>query len=115
MDPSLQNDPDIAELEKAAANQRRKKFLIVVGVVLLIPLYWGMGFSSVRSLLERDGYTDLHVSASSLFDYGFEAKKGPATCKGTVTRLPFSTSTNSFCYSIDPSGRASGSLGTSSQ
>ena len=113
MDPSLQNDPEINELQQAAAKQRRKNFLIAGGVLLLGPLYWAMGFSSVRASLAEDGYTDISVSPSSPFEWKFDAKNGAATCKGAVTRLPFSTSKNSFCYSIDPSGKASGSLGTS--
>ncbi|MDI3282561.1 hypothetical protein [Polyangium sp. 15x6] len=113
MDSSLQNDPDIAALEQAAARQRRKKLLIVGGVILILPLYWGMGFSSVRASLAEEGYTDIEVSPSGPFDWSFEGKKGASTCSGSVTRLPFSSSKSTFCYSIDASGRASGSLGTS--
>ncbi|MDI1450956.1 hypothetical protein [Polyangium sp. 6x1] len=113
MDASLQNDPEIAALQQAAAAKRRKTLLIVVGAILVVPLYWGMGFSSVRASLVEEGYTDLQVKPLGLFEWSFEGKKGASTCSGAVTRLPFSTSKNTFCYSIDASGRASGSLGTS--
>lgn len=114
MDSSLQNDPDITALEQAAAKARKKKLLIAAGVILLVPLYWAKGFLDVRSSLAEDGYTDLSVSPSGLFDWKFEGKKGASTCSGNVTRLPFSTSKSAFCHSIDPSGKASGSFGTSS-
>ncbi|MDC0741675.1 hypothetical protein [Polyangium mundeleinium] len=114
MDSSHQKDPDIAALEQAAAKERRKKLLIAGGVILCVPLYWAMGFSSVRGSLAEEGYTDLHVSPSGLFDWTFEGKKGASTCKGSVTRMPFSSSKNTFCSSVDASGRASGSLDTSS-
>ena len=76
-------------------------------------LYWAYGFVDVRAALEEQGYTEVQVSAASPFEFEFDAKKGDSECKGTFTRLPFSSSSSSFCYSIDPSGRARGSVGSS--
>lgn len=109
MDPTFQDDPDILALKRAAAAKRRNTLLIGAAAILMLPLYWLMGFSSVRASLEAQGYTDVKVSAGGAFEYSFEAKKGASECKGSVTRLPFSTSSNSFCYSIDANGKASGS------
>ena len=112
MDPSLENDPDLVALQRAAAVRRNRNIAIAAAVVLAPVLYWAMGFSAVRGMLEEQGYTDVKVAAASPFEFKFDAKKGASECSGAVTRLPFSTSSSSFCYSVDANGKASGSTGT---
>ena len=107
-----EDDPDIAELKRADAAQRRKRMMYVGAAIALPVLYWAYGFVAVRSALEQDGFTDVKVSASSPFEFKFDAKKGASMCKGTFTRLPFSSSRNSFCYSVGEGG-ATGSSETS--
>jgi hypothetical protein len=115
MDPTLQDDPDILALKRAAAAKRRNTLIIGVAAIAMLPLYWLMGFSNVRASLEQEGYTDVQVSAAGAFEYTFDAKRGGSECKGRVTRLPFSSSKSSFCYSVDASGKASGSTESSGE
>ena len=68
------------------------------GLVAACGLYVLTGVSSVRSSLEQEGYTDVNVKMNGPLDYGFTAKKGGATCGGTVTRMPFSTSRQEMCF-----------------
>ena len=114
MDADLDKDPEIAELKRADAARRRKRLIIAAAVVALPVAYWAYGFVSLRAALEADGLTDVKVSASGPFEYKFEGKQGDSKCSGAITRLPFSPSRNSFCYSIGPSG-ATGSSETKRQ
>lgn len=114
MAPNPDDDPDIAELKRADAAQRRKRMAIIGAIIALPILYWAYGFVSVPAALQEDGFSDVKVSVGSPFEWKFDAKQGGSQCKGTVTRLPFSRSTNSFCYSVGPGG-ATGSSVTTSQ
>jgi hypothetical protein len=107
MDPSQDVDHEIYRLQKSA-EAKRKRTLIVVAVVLLPVLYWGIGFLSVPDYLERAHFTNVEVSAgSSPFEFTFKAKRDvDETCRGTVARLPFSTSHKSSCQGfVDRNGR----------
>ena len=67
-----------------------------------------MGFLTVPDYLESANFTNVQVSAgSSPFEFNFKAKRGVGeTCRGTVARLPFSTSHKSSCQGfIDVNGR----------
>ena len=116
MDPSqYEADYQLHAAEQAAA-AKRKRTLLIVAVFVLPLLYWGMGFSTVHSYLEEAHFKQVEVSAGSTpMEYRFKAKRDVGeTCRGTVTRLPFSMSHTSSCQGFvdrngnpieDPRGR----------
>lgn len=95
---SYQADYALEEAKQRAA-AKRKKTLIIAGVILLPFLYWGLGFSAAQGYLEDAHFTKVDVSAgSSPVEYKFKAKRDVGeTCRGTVTRLPFSMSYKVSC------------------
>ena len=115
MDADLDPDHELHRLQSAAA-ARRKKTVLVVALVLLPVLTWGMGFVTVPDYLKSANFTRIDVSAgSSPFEFTFKAKRDVGeTCRGTVTRLPFSIGHKSSCTRFvdrngnpmeDPGGR----------
>lgn len=98
MDPSYDADHELYRLQQVAA-AKRKKTMIIAGVVLLPVVYWAMGFFTVSDYLKSANFTHVEVSAgSSPFEYTFKAKRDVGeTCRGTVVRLPFSIDHKSTC------------------
>lgn len=95
---SYQADYALEDAKRAAAAKRKKT--LIIGAVILLPfVYWGMGFWAAQDYLEGAHFTKIEVSAgSSPVEYKFKAKKGVGeTCRGTVTRLPFSMSHKVSC------------------
>jgi hypothetical protein len=57
------------------------------------------GVSDVRAALNADGYSEVDVELVGPFSYAFKARKGAATCAGTVERMPGSLSRRATCFS----------------
>src|SRR5690349_7810791 len=97
---NIEVDADIRAMNSA---RRRPLILglgIVGGLVLLAELYLLTGAASVKSSLASAGYKDVHVQMNGPFEYGFTATKSGATCGGTVTRTPLSTSREETCFAV---------------
>jgi FlaG/FlaF family flagellin (archaellin) len=91
-----------AEIRALRASRKRPIVIGLGAVVVLLAgsvLYVLTGASSVRSSLISAGYTDVEVKTNGLFEYGFTARKLGATCGGTVTRTPVSTTREESCFS----------------
>jgi hypothetical protein len=96
----MQEDPDLAALRKA---NRRPLWIglgVVGGAVLIAGVWVAAGAGDVRAALEAEGHTDVDVKIRTPFEYGYTAKKGSASCGGTFTRLPFSTSRSGSCFGV---------------
>jgi hypothetical protein len=93
---------DVDEEIQALRASRKRPLVIGLGAVVALVaasvLYVLAGASSVRSSLTSDGYTDVEVKTNGLFEYGFTARKAGATCGGTVTRTPVSTTREETCF-----------------
>lgn len=92
---------DDQELAELAARQRRKK-LNKLGVALAVMLAAGlvvvpMG-GSVASALAADGHTDVEVTRTGVFSFSFTSRKGEATCRGSVTQMPGSRTSQQACF-----------------
>lgn len=91
---------DDPELLAIAAKQRQKK-LITAGIIVVIVVLGALKAlpmsGAVVSTLERDGYSNVEVTRTGLFDFTYEATKGSATCSGSLSMTPGSTSRNDIC------------------
>jgi hypothetical protein len=96
------DDPDLRALKKS----KRAPIFITLGVLVAIPIlgaaYVARGYMAVRADLEGQGYTAIELKLHGPFTFGFSGTKGTTSCSGTITRVPFSTSTQEICFDLTP-------------
>jgi len=98
MNITSNDDDDIRAMRRANRQPMLIGLAVLVAVIALGGVYVLAGKSAVKSSLESDGYTNVDVKMHNAFEYGFTAQKGAATCGGTVTRMPGSSSRQESCF-----------------
>ncbi len=91
------DDPEIQAIGKKQRQQTLKRVCIVVAVIAVAAVTLLPSGGEVATALEADGYTAVDVSRSGLFSFRYEAQKGGASCSGSFTKVPGSTSRTGVC------------------